>query len=153
MEHVYPAIFHANKNGSYTIVFPDLPGCISEGKSLPNAMEWAHSALSEWLQYLIDKKEAIPPASSIGEIKTESDAEFVTLIYVANLTVKKAASAMGRKGGAVKSDRKTVAVRENGKMGGETAQSYARHLAEQAPIRYGLGGPSLVWDLGCNPNR
>jgi len=118
MGHVYPAIFHANKNGSYTIVFPDLPGCVSEGKSLSGAMEWAQFALSEWLQYLIDKKEAIPPASPIGEIKTESDAEFATLIYVANLTVGKAASAMGRKGGAAKSDRKAAAARENGKMGG-----------------------------------
>ena len=33
-EYVYPAVFHANEDGTYTIIFPDLPGCISEGKSL-----------------------------------------------------------------------------------------------------------------------
>ena len=38
-EYVYPAVFHANEDGTYTIIFPDLPGCISEGKSLGNAMK------------------------------------------------------------------------------------------------------------------
>ena len=80
MKYVYPSIFHANEDGSYTITFPDLPGCVSEGKSLPDAMEWAQSALSECLQLMIDENEAIPPASSIKAIKTKDDTEFVTLI-------------------------------------------------------------------------
>ena len=33
MEYVYPAVFHPNDDGSITITYPDLPGCISEGKS------------------------------------------------------------------------------------------------------------------------
>ena len=82
MKHVYPSVFHANEDGSYTITFPDLPGCISEGKSLPEAMEWAQSALSECLQLMLDEGEAVPPASPIKAIKTESDAQFVTLICV-----------------------------------------------------------------------
>ena len=82
MKYVYPSVFRANDDGSYTITFPDLPGCISEGKSLPEAMEWAESALSECLQLMIDENEAIPQASSIKAIRTEDDAEFVTLIYV-----------------------------------------------------------------------
>ena len=36
---VYPALFHFNENdGSYTITYPDRPGCVSEGKSLENAL-------------------------------------------------------------------------------------------------------------------
>lgn len=46
MEYVYPAIFQQNEDGSYTITYPDLPGCISEGKSLGNAMFMAQSALT-----------------------------------------------------------------------------------------------------------
>ena len=45
MEYVYPAIFHKNKDGSYSIVYPDLPGCISEGKTLANALIMVQSAL------------------------------------------------------------------------------------------------------------
>jgi len=82
MEYVYPAIFHANKNGSYTITFPDLPGCISEGKSLPNAMKWAGWALSEWLEYLMDKGIDIPSASHINTIKKKSENELITLIHI-----------------------------------------------------------------------
>ena len=37
VEYVYPAIFHRNMDESYTIIYPDLPGCISEGKNLGNA--------------------------------------------------------------------------------------------------------------------
>jgi predicted RNase H-like HicB family nuclease len=55
MEYVYPAIFHANSDGSYTIVFPDLPGCVSEGKTLANAIYMAEAALAQWLQYLAEK--------------------------------------------------------------------------------------------------
>jgi predicted RNase H-like HicB family nuclease len=79
MEYVYPAIFHENKDGSFTITFPDLPGCISEGKSLGNAMYMAQSALAQWIEYLADKKLKIPGASSIHDIDREDD-EFVNFI-------------------------------------------------------------------------
>jgi predicted RNase H-like HicB family nuclease len=79
MEYVYPAIFHRNKDESYTVIYPDLPGCISEGKSLGNAMYMAQSALTQWIGYLADKKKEIPQASSAEKVKT-SKAEFVNLI-------------------------------------------------------------------------
>jgi len=79
MEYVYPALFHKNNDDSYTVVYPDLPGCITEGKTLGNAMYMAQSALTQWLGYLIDKKQVIPKASPVQKIKTSID-EFVNLI-------------------------------------------------------------------------
>ena len=79
MEYVYPAIFHRNEDGSYTIIYPDLPGCISEGKNLVNAMYMAQSALTQWIGYLADKKHEIPDASPVKKIKT-SKGDFVNLI-------------------------------------------------------------------------
>jgi predicted RNase H-like HicB family nuclease len=79
MEYVYPAIFHANDDGSYTITYPDLPGCISEGKSLANAVYMAQSALSQWIEYLIDKNHAVPHATDMRGVAV-SDGEFVNLI-------------------------------------------------------------------------
>lgn len=78
-EYVYPALFHPNSDGSYTVTYPDLPGCISEGKSLGNAMYMAQSALSQWIEYLIDKKQDIPAASHAQDIAVGSE-EFVNLI-------------------------------------------------------------------------
>jgi predicted RNase H-like HicB family nuclease len=79
MEYVYPAIFHRNEDESYTITYPDLPGCISEGKTLGNAMYMAQSALTQWIGYLADKKQDIPNASPTEKIKTPKG-DFVNLI-------------------------------------------------------------------------
>ncbi|MBQ6208137.1 MAG: type II toxin-antitoxin system HicB family antitoxin [Oscillospiraceae bacterium] len=78
-EYVYPAVFHPNADGSYTILYPDLPGCISEGKSMGNALYMAQAALTQWLGYLTDKSEAIPAASAPQDVATD-EGEFVNLI-------------------------------------------------------------------------
>ena len=78
-EYVYPAIFHPNDDGSFSITFPDLPGCISEGKSLGNAMYMAQSALTQWMEYLVDKRQTIPSASNFNSPET-AQGEFVNLV-------------------------------------------------------------------------
>jgi predicted RNase H-like HicB family nuclease len=79
MEYVYPAVFRANGDGSYTVTYPDLPGCISEGKSLANAMYMAQSALAQWAEYHADKKSEMPKASAVQDIQAKSG-EFATLV-------------------------------------------------------------------------
>ena len=79
MDYVYPAVFLTNNDGSYTITYPDLPGCISEGKGLANAMTMAQSALKQWIEYMNDGNQVIPQASDMKSIKTESN-EFVNLV-------------------------------------------------------------------------
>ena len=78
-EYVFPAIFHPNEDGSYTVSYPDLPGCISEGETLGNAMYMAQSALTQWVEYLADNKQEIPTASNLNEIETD-EKEFANLI-------------------------------------------------------------------------
>lgn len=77
-EYIFPALFHQNEDGTYTITYPDLPGCISEGKTLGNAMYMAQSALTQWIEYHIDKKMDIPAASSLNDISVAPN-EFVNL--------------------------------------------------------------------------
>lgn len=78
-QYVYPAVFHPNNDGSITVTFPDLPGCITEGKSLENALFMAQDALSVWLEYTIDHKEPVPEATAFQDMRVEG-AEFVNLI-------------------------------------------------------------------------
>ncbi len=78
-EYVYPALFHPNEDGTYTVTYPDLPGCISEGKSLGNAMYMAQTALAQWIEYLVDKKQPLPSASNTKSIETDPD-DFINLI-------------------------------------------------------------------------
>ncbi len=79
MEYIYPAIFEQNDDDSYTITYPDLPGCISEGKSLGNAMDMAQKALSQWIEYLLDEKETIPNPRDIKAVALLKN-QFVSLI-------------------------------------------------------------------------
>lgn len=70
---VYPGVFHKNSDGSYTVTFPDLPGCISEGKSLKGAINMARKALGQWRAHLIENKEVIPKPSFFGIVKAGKD--------------------------------------------------------------------------------
>ena len=81
-EYVYPAIFHPNSDdGSYTVIFPDLDGCITEGKTLGNAIYMAQDALRQWIDYLADKSLPIPEAST--EVSCDkSEKEFVNYVFV-----------------------------------------------------------------------
>lgn len=79
LEYVYPAVFHQNDDGGYTVIFPDLVGCITEGKSLGEAMRMAQSAVSQWVEYSKDKNMEIPSPSAMGDIEVGTG-EFVSLI-------------------------------------------------------------------------
>ena len=67
-EYIYPAIFHKNDDGSFTVTFPDLPGCITEGKTMGDAIKMAQSALTQWIEFLRDEKEDIPNPSNISDL-------------------------------------------------------------------------------------
>lgn len=78
-DYVYPAVFHPNEDGSFSIFYPDLPGCISEGKDLGNALSMAQDALRQWIEFTLDSALPLPPASSMQQMETD-DGEFVNLI-------------------------------------------------------------------------
>ena len=79
--HVYPAVFHPNADdGSYTVLFPDLPGCITEGKDLENTLYMAQSALTLWLEYALEHKEPLPAATPRQALCT-APGEFVNLVW------------------------------------------------------------------------
>jgi len=81
MKYVYPAIFKLLNDGKYFIKVPDLPGCVTEGNSLPDALDMAADAIAMWLCDAEDNNEVIPAASNVFDVKHESD-EFVNIIPV-----------------------------------------------------------------------
>ena len=80
-EYVFPAVFHPNDDGSFTITYPDLPGCISEGKNLANAIHMAQDALAQWIGYLISKNVPIPDPTSPSALVCR-DGEFFSFVRV-----------------------------------------------------------------------
>jgi predicted RNase H-like HicB family nuclease len=80
LDFVYAAILEPNDDGSYTVTFPDLPGCISEGKDLPDALRMAERALSQRIEYLGDTNLPYPDPTDISEVKAGKGA-LVNLIW------------------------------------------------------------------------
>lgn len=46
----FTAVFLPAEEGGYTVEFPQLPGCVSEGDTFEEAMTNAREALSGWLE-------------------------------------------------------------------------------------------------------
>lgn len=73
---IYPAVFHKNEDGGYWVEFPDLPGCLTEGNSIEEALNMAGDALFVWFS---DETQKFPLPSEISKIKTEGE-DFASLI-------------------------------------------------------------------------
>lgn len=67
----YPAIFQTEDEGGYSIWFPDVEGCITQGDSMEEGYEMAFDALGNMLSYLEECKKEIPKASEPQGIKLE----------------------------------------------------------------------------------
>lgn len=78
-KRIYPAIFHPETDGGYSVDFPDLPGCATKGDTISETVAMAEDALSTYLESLREDKVPYPKSSDPGDIKTEGH-DFVSLI-------------------------------------------------------------------------
>jgi len=78
--YVYPAIFTPEKDGKYSIRFPDIEGCFTCGDTIEDGMMMAKDALalSVYSNYE-EKGKAAPESTPIKKIKLVKD-EFVTYV-------------------------------------------------------------------------
>ena len=83
MKLVYPACFSPlEKSEGYCVTFPDLPGCVTQGESLTDAMEMAADAASGWVLDELEDGKTAPKASKIQDIVTEDKDDFVNLVVL-----------------------------------------------------------------------
>ena len=43
-KYVYPAVFYAETEGGYSVIFPDIDGCYTQGETMAEALEAAEDA-------------------------------------------------------------------------------------------------------------
>ena len=76
---IYPAVFHPEEVGGYSVDFPDLLGCVTEGDTLEEAIRMAEDALGIYLYSLKEDGEKAPEPSDPADIKV-SNRDFISLI-------------------------------------------------------------------------
>lgn len=80
MKLIYPAIFYKDENSNgYTVEVPDLPGCVTEGNSLEEAIENGIDAASGWILDELEDGRVAPKSSSPLSLKPD-EGRFVSLL-------------------------------------------------------------------------
>ena len=81
MKLAYPACFYYEEEGGYSVEFPDLKGCITQGETLEEAIEMAEDAALGWLLDELENGNEIPSVSKLEEIKLERKG-FINIILL-----------------------------------------------------------------------
>lgn len=82
MKLVYPAIFtpYENSEDGYVAEFPDLPGCVTGGDSMAEALFMAEDAASGWVLTELEDGAPVPKATPLQDVKTTESGQFVSLV-------------------------------------------------------------------------
>jgi predicted RNase H-like HicB family nuclease len=80
MKCTYPAIFYPwDDSPGYTVEVPDLPGCVSEGATLAEAIIMGTDAASGWVLTELEDGKSVPAASTVTDIHPDTGG-FVSLL-------------------------------------------------------------------------
>ena len=82
MKLIYPACFYkSEEDGSYAVTVPDLPGCVSGGNTLAEAILMATDAASGWVLDELEDGKAAPNASVPADVHPDPGG-FVSLLVL-----------------------------------------------------------------------
>ncbi len=80
MKLAYPAVFTPfDDEEGYMVEFPDLPGCITEGDAVADALFMAEDAASGWILTDLEDGKKAPKASDPGSIQAPTGG-FVSMV-------------------------------------------------------------------------
>lgn len=87
MLSVYPACFYKEKDGAYSVIFPDLNHLATFGDNLQDAMEMAVDCLAGYIYSAKQNGEKLPEPSAPSDIDVNSEYDeyesaFVNLVSV-----------------------------------------------------------------------
>lgn len=82
MKLSYPACFYQDhETGNYTVEVPDLPGCVTGGPTLADAILMAEDAASGWVLDELEDGKPIPNATPVQSI-TPDEGGFVSVLVL-----------------------------------------------------------------------
>ncbi|MCL2812323.1 MAG: type II toxin-antitoxin system HicB family antitoxin [Clostridia bacterium] len=79
MKYVYPAVFHPEPEGGFSVFFPDIGRGATQGETVAECIEMAQDFLGLALYRMEDGSQPLPAVSRMEDVDAES-ADIVTLI-------------------------------------------------------------------------
>lgn len=79
IEH-YPAVFHPEEVGGYSVSFPDLPGCVTQGDTLDDAVYCAREAM---MLYCVGE-DTLPEASTSDCVELDDNDLLIFIDCITN---------------------------------------------------------------------
>lgn len=77
----YPAVIYRGEEG-FGVVFPDLDGCVSYGKTVQEATIKAEEALSGHIALMVRDGDVLPDATEMDHVESDTDGEEVARVLV-----------------------------------------------------------------------
>ena len=87
-KYVYPAILSPSEDGGFTVSFPDVSGCYTDGDTLAEAIENAKDALCLMLYDIEERGDALPVPTATKDIHSENN-DIVSLVACDTLEYRK----------------------------------------------------------------
>ena len=70
-KYVYPVCVYQGEVHGYTVIVPDLPGCVTEGETIAEALEQAIDAASGYVLDELENGNSAPSPSDVSEVKAD----------------------------------------------------------------------------------
>lgn len=68
MRYQYPIVLIPEDEGGYSVIVPDLPGCVTQGDTAEDAFAMAKDAMTGWIEVTLEDQEEVPGPSTLAEI-------------------------------------------------------------------------------------
>ena len=89
MRYAYPAVFEKEKEGGYSIFFPDIENCFTCGESIAEGMAMAEDVLALTLYSAYEEIDIPVPEASSSENMKVRKGSFATYVYCDTLEYRK----------------------------------------------------------------
>ena len=87
-KYAYPAVFTPERGGGYSVYFPDIEGCYTQGDDMADAIFMAEDALELMLYEYEEGNKEMPKASDLQKIKS-NEGEIVSYVSADTLKYRK----------------------------------------------------------------
>jgi len=67
MQYHYKILLHKEPDGGYTVIVPTLPGCITYGENVDEAIAMAEDAINIYVEEMQSRGEVVPDDSNTLE--------------------------------------------------------------------------------------